>query len=74
MQEADLVRMSTQIAEFFAAYPKEEAIAGIADHLRSFWAPTMREQLFAMHEAGAPPLHPLVDRAITILRTADPTA
>jgi formate dehydrogenase subunit delta len=74
MQEADLVRMSTQIAAFFAAYPDAEAIPGIAEHLRNFWAPSMRDQLFAMHEAGTPPLHPLVGRAITILRAAEPTA
>ena len=74
MLPADLIRMSNQIAEFFAAYPDVEAVTGIAEHLRSFWAPSMRTQLVAMHEAGAPPLHPLVARAIPVLRAADPTA
>ena len=74
MQGADLVRMSTQIAEFFAAYPDDEAVPGVAEHLRSFWAPTMREQLFRMHDAGTPPLHPLVVRAVTMLRATEATA
>lgn len=74
MQEADLVRMSNQIADFFAAYPEAEAVSGVANHLRSFWAPTMRAQLIAMHEAGASGLHPLVSRAIPILRSAGPAA
>lgn len=74
MQAADLIRMSTQIAEFFAAYPEEEAVAGIAEHLRSFWVPSMRVQLVAMHESGTAPLHPLVGRAIPVLRAADPAA
>jgi formate dehydrogenase subunit delta len=72
MQEADLVRMSTQIAEFFAAYPDDEAVPGVAEHLRSFWAPSMRAQLIAMHEAGMPALHPLVQRAIARLRDPEP--
>lgn len=73
MQDADLVRMSTQIAAFFAAYPEEEAVPGVAEHLRNFWAPTMRERLFTLDDTGTTPLHPLVKQAITILRTADST-
>lgn len=72
MQDADLVRMSTQIAAFFAAYPDEEAIPGVAEHLRNFWAPAMREQLFALHDAGSTALHRLVGPAISILRAAKP--
>ncbi len=74
MQGADLVRMSTQIADFFAAYPDDEAVPGVAEHLRSFWAPTMREQLFQMYDAGTPPLHPLVGRAVAMLRATEATA
>lgn len=63
MQNADLVRMSTQIAQFFEPYPAEEAVAGVADHIRGFWTPSMRMQLVAIHGAGTPPLHPLVAQA-----------
>ncbi len=34
MQSADLVRMSTQIAQFFEPYPAEDAINGVAEHLQ----------------------------------------
>lgn len=72
MLPADLIRMSNQIADFFAAYPDEEAVSGVAEHLRSFWPPSMREQLFAINAAGEAALHPLVQRAIVALRGADP--
>lgn len=63
MQPADLVRMSTQIAQFFEPYPLEEAIVGVAEHIRGFWTPSMRQQLIAIHAAGSPALHPLVAQA-----------
>lgn len=72
MLPADLIRMSNQVADFFAAYPDEEAVAGVADHLRSFWPPSMREELFAINAAGHADLHPLVQRAIVALRDASP--
>ena len=34
-----LVRMANQIADFFAPYPEEEAVAGMQQHIRSFWTP-----------------------------------
>jgi formate dehydrogenase subunit delta len=63
MHTADLVRMSTQIAQFFEPYPEDEAVAGVAEHLLSFWDPGMRRELLAMHRAGDEALHPLVQRA-----------
>jgi formate dehydrogenase subunit delta len=63
MQPADLVRMSTQIAQFFEPYPVEEAIVGVAEHLQGFWTPSMRHELVAIHTAGTPALHPLVAQA-----------
>ncbi|MEY2687324.1 MAG: hypothetical protein RL375_1522 [Pseudomonadota bacterium] len=44
----NLVRMINRIGEFYAAYPdRAEAVAGIADHVRKFWEPRMRRQLYA---------------------------
>ena len=63
MQSADLVRMSTQIAQFFEPYPAEDAIHGVAEHLQGFWTPSMRNELVAILAAGTPPLHPLVAEA-----------
>ena len=67
MRAADLVRMSTQIAQFFEPYPAEEAVAGVAEHIQGFWTPSMRSQLAEIHAAGTPPLHPLVAQAATRL-------
>lgn len=50
MHDADLIRMTRQIAAFYEPYPEAEAVAGIATHLRSFWDPAMRAQLDALAE------------------------
>ena len=63
MLAADLIRMSTQIAQFFEPYPEEDAVTGVADHLRSFWDPSMRRELLTLHRQDATQLHPLVARA-----------
>lgn len=48
MDAENLVRMANRIGEFFIAMPdRVEAKSGIADHIRKFWDPRMREQLFA---------------------------
>ncbi|WP_298211279.1 formate dehydrogenase subunit alpha [Ferrimicrobium sp.] len=40
----DLVRVANQVGANFALYSHEEAVAAIADHLRRFWAPSMRAE------------------------------
>jgi formate dehydrogenase subunit delta len=65
-----LVTMANQIGTFFASYPdREEASAEIASHLKRFWAPRMRQQLYAHIdlEDGAG-LAPLVLAAIAAHR------
>jgi formate dehydrogenase subunit delta len=48
-----LVQMANDIGAFFAADPdREAAIEGIAQHLRRYWAPRMRQRLCAHAEAG----------------------
>jgi formate dehydrogenase subunit delta len=43
-----LVRMANDIGNFFRSQPnREEAIAGIANHIKSFWTSRMREKIFA---------------------------
>ncbi|MEA3197670.1 MAG: formate dehydrogenase subunit delta [Gammaproteobacteria bacterium] len=43
-----LVKMANDIGQFFAAEPeREEAIAGIANHIAKFWTRRMREKLTA---------------------------
>lgn len=64
MRPDDLLRMSTQIANFFEVYPEPDAVAGVQNHIQKFWQPLMRERLVEMHAAGTPPLHPLVFQAV----------
>lgn len=47
-----LVRMANQIATFFHSKPREEGIAGVAEHINKFWEPRMRRQMFEMIDAG----------------------
>jgi formate dehydrogenase subunit delta len=46
-----LVKMANDIGHFFRSEPdREEAIAGIANHIAKFWTRRMREKL-AAHQA-----------------------
>ena len=48
MNNANLIRMVNRIGAFFAAMPdREEAMHDLAQHVRRFWEPRMRQQLFA---------------------------
>jgi len=63
MNRARLTHDANEIAKYFAAYPREEAIAGIADHITKFWDPRMRAELAKMLAAQEPALHELVREA-----------
>jgi formate dehydrogenase subunit delta len=63
MNAERLVHDANQIALYFAAYPREEAIAGVADHLRKFWDPRMRAALGEILAAGECRVHDLVREA-----------
>jgi formate dehydrogenase subunit delta len=50
-----LVRMANQIGDFYASQsPSDVATAaqGVAGHLKSFWAPPMRQELVDAADAG----------------------
>jgi formate dehydrogenase subunit delta len=48
-----LVQMANDIGNFFRAEPvREEAIAGIANHIDKFWTKRMRQKIAAHGEAG----------------------
>jgi len=55
----DIVRMANQIASFFASYPHDEAVHGVADHLTHFWDPRMRAHLREIIKSGGHGLSPL---------------
>ena len=62
----NLIVMANRIGDFFAAQPdRDEALAGIADHIRKFWVPRMRSELLAAvgTESGAQ-LHEIVAAAL----------
>jgi formate dehydrogenase subunit delta len=64
MERAQLIRMANQIAQFFAVYPKSEALDGIAKHIHNSWERRMRNELKAIIEAGGEGLDPLCLEAL----------
>jgi formate dehydrogenase subunit delta len=63
-----LVDMANDIGNFFRAQPKrEDAIAGIANHIRSFWTRRMREKLIGHVQHGDDGLDPLPREALLYL-------
>ena len=65
-----MIHRANSIAQFFAPYPHEEAVEGVADHLQHFWVPRMLEQLFAYVAEGGSGLHELVLEAASRLQGA----
>ena len=59
-----MVHMVNQITLFFQAYPHDEAVAGVANHIKLFWEPRMKRQLFDYAEAGGEGLLPLSLEAV----------
>ena len=54
-----MVHLVNQIALFFQSYPQDEAVAGVADHIKRFWPVRMRQQLFDyVADGGAGPATP----------------
>jgi formate dehydrogenase subunit delta len=68
MENHDMLHMANQIALFFASYPKEEAVAGVTDHLRKFWEPRMRKQITEYVAQGGGGLHELAFEAVKRLQ------
>lgn len=52
MDIRNLIDMANRIGDFFASMPDhDEAVAGVADHIRRFWEPRMRRALIASLDA-----------------------
>ena len=70
-----IIRMANQIATSFHSKPREEGVAGTADHINKFWEPRMRRHLFEIIDAGGDGLDELVLAAAPkIRRPADAAA
>jgi formate dehydrogenase subunit delta len=59
-----MVHNANQIALYFASFPREEAIGGVADHLKKFWERRMLAQIVRYVEEGGSGLHELVVEAV----------
>ena len=60
-----LVTMANDIGDFFQAEPdREEAVAGIQNHLQRFWDPRMRAKIRAYADGGGEGLAEPVKAAI----------
>ncbi|MBX3540650.1 MAG: formate dehydrogenase subunit delta [Chelatococcus sp.] len=72
MSPDTLVRMANQIAAFFKAQGAETAPAAIAEHLRLFWEPRMRNAIIELEGNGAATaLDPLAAAAVRMLKPVD---
>jgi formate dehydrogenase subunit delta len=63
-----LVYMANQIGKFFAGQGTQAAVSGTAEHIRKFWDPRMRAQIFAHLAAGGAGLDPAVRAALESLQ------
>jgi len=60
-----LISMANQIGVFFEAQPnREEAVAGIVDHITRFWDPRMRRSITAHVKEGGVGLSAIAMEAV----------
>jgi len=65
MEIQNLVRMANRIGDFFDAMPdRQEALEGIAGHIKRYWEPRMRTAIRAHIEAGGEGLSEIVLQAL----------
>ena len=68
MKVSTMVHDANQIALFFASYPREEAIAGVTDHIKKYWERRMRDQIRQYVAQGGGGLHDLAMEAVKRLQ------
>ena len=69
MDQSKMIHRANEIARFWEPYPHDEGVAGVAQHIRSFWEPRFRQQLMDHAAAGGEGLHALVAEALKWFRT-----
>jgi formate dehydrogenase subunit delta len=72
MSPEKLAYMANQIGRFFASQKREDAVAGIADHLVKFWDPRMRRTIEAHLDDATIKLDPPVHEAVARLKNSQP--
>jgi formate dehydrogenase subunit delta len=69
-----LVYMANQIGKFFVSQGEDQAVVGIATHVKKFWEPRMRKAIYAHIDAGGAGLDPNVRAALDRLRREEAVA
>lgn len=65
MNRDHLLRMANQIGTFFQSQPdREEALAGLANHIHKFWEARMQREFQAMLDEGGQGVLPIVREAL----------
>ncbi|MBX3520511.1 MAG: formate dehydrogenase subunit delta [Xanthobacteraceae bacterium] len=69
-----LVYMANQIGKFFKSQGEAKTVAGVSEHIKKFWDPRMRSQIYAHIDSGGAGLEPQVKAAIEKLKNAETAA
>jgi formate dehydrogenase subunit delta len=71
MDIQNLVGMANRIGQFFESFSdRDEALAGIGNHIHKFWEPRMRREFLSHVDAGtAEGLRPIVADAVKAHRS-----
>ena len=65
MKAEHLVHMANQISQFFESQPtRDEAVAGVLDHIKRFWDPRMRDAIIKHAEDGSDALREVARAAV----------
>lgn len=65
MEDRRLVAMANDISNFFASDPDQDAaVSQVANHLRKFWEPRMREQIRRYVSGGGAGLSSIALQAV----------
>jgi formate dehydrogenase subunit delta len=64
---AKLVGMANQISLFFGSQRRRDSAEALADHLRKFWTPLMRDQIRSHLDAGGAGLSDIARKGVALL-------
>jgi formate dehydrogenase subunit delta len=68
MDISHLVKMANEIGAFFQSEPvADDGARAVADHIRRYWEPRMRQAIAAHARAGGTGLHPIALQAVLLL-------
>jgi len=63
-----LVRMANQIGKFFHVQGEQRTVVGVADHVRKYWEPRMKKEIFDHLDRGGAGLDPLTLKGLQKLK------